>query len=154
MFTMKNTSAAVRWYEYILWAGIGALAAIILTYIFNVTGLTSLSSYVEANEGLFGVSKSIPVLIVLYCLVTPVLEEIIFRYFIFNLLKKRIKKAAVSILITAALFGIYHLNPVQMLYGFLMGLLITYSYYKRPVLTIPITVHAAANAVALAYTFL
>ena len=149
-----KTSVAVKWYEYLMWAGIGALAALILTFIFNITGLTSLSSFEEASQGLFGVSESIWVLIALYCLVTPVLEEIIFRYFIFNLLKKRIKKAAVSILITAALFGIYHLNPVQMLYGFLMGLLITYSYYKRPILTIPIVVHAAANAVALAYTFL
>ncbi len=151
---MKLNSVKPKWYEYIMWAGIGAFAAFILTLIFNFTGLTGLSSFEDASQGLLGVSESLFVLIALYCLVTPCLEEIIFRYFIFNLLNKRIKKAAVSILITAALFGIYHLNPVQMLYGFLMGLLITYSYYKRPILTIPILVHAAANAVALAYTFL
>ena len=144
----------IKWYEYLFWAGVGALTALILTLIFNLTGLTSVSSYTEASQGLFYVSDSIWVLIILYCFATPILEEIIFRYFIFNLIKKHIKKAAVSILITAVLFGIYHLNPVQMLYGFLMGLLITYSYYKRPILTIPIIVHASANAVALAFTFL
>ncbi|MBQ7614568.1 MAG: CPBP family intramembrane metalloprotease [Butyrivibrio sp.] len=150
----------IKWYEYILWALIGAVSALVLTFIFNVTHLTEMASYQGPFQALFYRSDSLPVLITLYCFATPLAEEIIFRYYIFNTLMHSAalynhpKKAAVSILITAALFGIYHLNFVQMLYGFIMGLLITYSYYKRNVLTVPFLVHSAANAVALYYTFM
>lgn len=150
----------IKWYENLLWALIGALSALVLTFIFNVTHLTDLQSFDNVSQALFSRSDSLPVLIILYCFATPLVEELIFRYFIFNALMRskalsdHPKKATVSIVITAALFGIYHLNPVQMLYGFIMGLLITYSYYKKQDLTIPFIVHASANAVALIYTFL
>ena len=143
----------IKWYEYPLWAVVGAICALVLTIIFNISGLTAISSFINASRGLFYVSDSVAVLIALYCVFTPLLEEIIFRYLLFGYLLQRTQKAAASIIITAALFGIYHLNPVQALYGFIMGLLITYSYYRRRILTIPFLVHASANAVALAFTF-
>lgn len=137
-----------------LWALIGALSALLLTFAFNVTGLTRLESFQSSESSLYLISDSVAILIMVYCFATPLVEEIIFRYFIFNFLNRRIKKAAVTIVITAALFGIYHIHPVQALYGFLMGLIITYSYYRHRVLSVPFIVHMAANAVALAYTML
>ncbi len=141
-------------FTHLVWGLIGALCALVLTFIFNATGLTKLGSFQEAENALFGVSSSIPVLIVLYCFATPMAEELIFRYFLYNFICRYVKRAAVAIILTAALFGIYHLNPVQMLYGFLMGLVITYSYYRHHTLSIPFVVHACANAVALAITLL
>ena len=135
-----------------LWALIGALSALVLTVIFNITGLTQIESFKSSESQLYSISDSLALLITVYCFATPFAEEMIFRYFIFNFLNRRIKRAAVSILITAALFGIYHLHPVQALYGFLMGLIITYSYYRHRIITVPFIVHVAANAVALAYT--
>ena len=137
-----------------LWALIGALSALLLTFAFNVTGLTRLESFQSSESSLYLISDSVAILIMVYCFATPLVEEIIFRYFIFNFLNRRIKKAAVTVVITAALFGIYHIHPVQALYGFLMGLIITYSYYRHRVLSVPFIVHMAANAVALAYTML
>jgi len=137
-----------------LWALIGALSALLLTVIFNVTGLTRLESFQSSESNMYLISDSIAILIMVYCFATPLVEEIIFRYFIFNFLNRHIKRAAVTIVITAALFGIYHIHPVQAMYGFLMGLIITYSYYRHRILSIPFTVHLAANAVALAYTML
>ncbi len=142
----------MRKFKYPLWALIGAAVSYVLTLIFNVLGFTSLASYTQSGTMLFYVSDSIAVLVILYCFTTPIVEELIFRYIIFNFLSKKIKDAIVSILITSALFGIYHLNPVQMLYGFAMGLLITYSYYREKDIFVPITVHSAANAVALIVT--
>ncbi len=144
----------LKWYAYPVWVIIGALTAVLLNYIFNITGMTSLTSFTEAESGLFSVSDSVPVLVILYCFITPLAEEVIFRYLLFNFLSMHIKKAAVAIIITAVLFGIYHINPVQMLYGFLMGLLITYSYYRCKDLTIPFLVHASANAVGLLFALL
>ena len=137
-----------------LWALIGALSALLLTFAFNVTGFTRLESFQSSESSLYLISDSVAILIMVYCFATPLVEEIIFRYFIFNFLNRRIKKAAVTVVITAALFGIYHIHPVQALYGFLMGLIITYSYYRHRVLSVPFIVHMAANAVALAYTML
>ncbi|RKM61951.1 CPBP family intramembrane metalloprotease [Butyrivibrio sp. CB08] len=142
-----------KWYIYVLWAAIGAALAGVLNFAANITGLVTEPSFNKAATGLFYVSNSLPVLIILYCFATPLIEELLFRYFIFNLLLKYTKRAALSVVICAALFGLYHLNPVQMVYGFIMGLVITYSYYKNRVLTIPFLVHAAANAVALVFTF-
>ncbi len=144
----------IKWYIYPLWAAIGAVCAFLLTLVFNALGLTAVESYQEASQGLFYASSSVAVLVVLYCFATPLIEEILFRFFIYNFVLKYIKKAAASIVITAALFGLYHLNPVQMLYGFIMGLVITYSYSRYNILTIPFLVHSAANAVALLFTFL
>ena len=152
---MKNSLFDLKQLKtHLLWALIGALSAFVLTIIFNITGLTELTTFQKAEGQLFSVSDSVAVLVILYCFATPLVEELIFRYLIFNFLYKHVKRAAVAIITTAALFGIYHLNPVQALYGFLMGLIITYSYYRHRSLSIPFIVHMAANAVALAFTML
>ena len=154
LFDFETPLERPKWYICLFWACIGASLAGILNYAANITGLVEDSSFRQAAQGLYYVSPSLPVLIVLYCFATPLIEELLFRYFIFNLLYKYTKRAALSIVICAALFGLYHLNPLQIAYGFLMGLLITYSYYRHRILTVPFLVHAAANAVALAFTFL
>ena len=152
---MNNSAFTLKQIKlHAIWALIGALSALVLTVIFNAIGLTSLDSFSAAENRLFSISSSTAILIMMYCFATPLAEEILFRYFLFNFLNRHIKRAAVAIVLTAALFGIYHLHPVQALYGFLMGLLITYSYYRHRALTIPLVVHIAANAVALAYTLL
>ncbi len=143
-----------KWYMYILWAVIGALAATVLTYVFNITGLVADRSYQEAADGLFNASPYIPVLVIMYCVISPTVEETLFRFLLFGFINKKTGKAPVAILVSSVVFGIYHLNPVQMLYGFLMGLIIAASYHRNRNLLIPIITHAAANAMALVITFL
>ncbi len=143
-----------KWYIYLLYTALGAVLAGVLNFAANITGLVKEESFSQAATGLFYASDHISVLIVLYCIATPFIEELLFRYFIFNLLLKYTKRAALSVIVCAALFGLYHMNPVQIAYGFIMGLVITYAYYRHRVLTIPFLMHAAANAVALAFTFL
>ena len=143
-----------KWYIYLLYTAMGAVLAGVLNFAVNITGLVKDQSFNEAATGLFYASDHISVLIVLYCFATPFVEELLFRYFIFNLLLKYTKRAALSVFVCAALFGLYHLNPVQMAYGFIMGLAITYAYLRHRVLTIPFLMHAAANAVALIFTFM
>ncbi|MCR5403188.1 MAG: CPBP family intramembrane metalloprotease [Butyrivibrio sp.] len=148
----SSNAGRIKWYDCIIWAAIGGGTAFVLTFIFNALGLTSAKSYMEIAEGMFGISSSVFVLFMLYCLVTPLVEELIFRYFIFNFIDRYTKSAVLSILLTSALFGIYHMNPVQGSYAFLMGIVITYSYYRYKKLAIPFAVHSAANAVALVVT--
>ncbi len=142
------------WYVYLIWAVIGASCAAALTWLFNITGLVEDSSFREAAAGLFGLSSRLYVLAALYCIITPTLEEVFFRFLLFGFIYGRTGKPRLSIIAAAAAFGLYHLNPVQILYGFLMGLVITYGYYRHRNLLIPIIAHSAANAVALLFTFL
>ena len=82
-------------------------------------------------------------------LLSPVLEELIFRGLILGLLMK-IKKApfiAVNA-VAALLFGIYHGNIVQGTYAFIFGMLIGY-IFKELGIVAAITVHIAVNVSAV-----
>ena len=167
----------VKWYNYIEIAVISIVATIALTFLFSALGLTENQAYSEIARRQFFGHESIAETIGLYCIVSPVVEELIFRFGIFNLmliiirrlgLSKDIPAAAtvrecdssfdkevhICVWLTALLFGIYHMNLVQGLYAFLMGLIITYSYavYRR--FSIPVVAHICANATALVITYL
>lgn len=147
-----NTAKKLPVRVYVLYALTGALLAFVLTLVFNVTGLSQLSSYSSVAERQFNYFASPVMLFLLYCVFMPILEEVVFRFVIYNSLLMALKKTLWAIVISSIIFGIYHLNPVQGLYAFLMGLFIAFSYHKTESIFTPIIVHASANLVALAYT--
>lgn len=151
-FDNTKEKKPVPLYAYPVWAAIGAASAFLLTLVFNLLKLTEAPSYTEVANGQFFGGLSMPAMIGLYCIAAPIGEEVLFRFLLFNFLEKLLN-TRVAIPLTAIAFGIYHQNPVQVLYGFLMGLIITCGYAKHRNLLIPILAHAAANAVALAFTF-
>lgn len=77
----------------------------------------------------------------------PLIEEILFRGIVFRSLRK-ISPAWVSILISAVLFGAYHLNIVQVVYTTLMGIVTGIIYEKKKNLIFPIMAHFANNFLA------
>ncbi|MCR5671293.1 MAG: CPBP family intramembrane metalloprotease [Butyrivibrio sp.] len=149
----KENQKPLRPYSYLLFALLGGALALCLTYIFNITGLTEMESYKEVADAQFFGGLSMPVMILTYCLLTPFCEELIFRRFLMNFLEKNLD-IRICIVLSAALFGIYHWNLVQGLYAFIMGLLMAFMYARYKRLSVPFTIHAAANAAALAFTFL
>ena len=74
----------------------------------------------------------------------PFLEEVLFRQIIFGTLRNRFS-FAVSAVVSSLCFGIYHMNVVQFIYAFLMGLILAYVYEKDRRLRVPFIVHSAAN---------
>lgn len=85
-----------------------------------------------------------PIGLFLYGIVSPLAEEIVFRGILYNRMKK-IFSGALSIVLSALLFGFYHGNIVQAAYGFLMGMLIAYAYEKCGGFLYAFLFHAAAN---------
>lgn len=85
-----------------------------------------------------------PIGLFLYGIVSPLAEEIVFRGILYNRMKK-IFSGALSIVLSALLFGLYHGNIVQAAYGFLMGMLIAYAYEKCGGFLYAFLFHAAAN---------
>lgn len=99
-------------------------------------------TYTEVSERQYGVW--FPAGLFLYGILSPFVEEIVFRGVIYNRMKRcfTIKQA---VILSALLFGVYHGNLVQGLYGFLIGSLIAYTYEKFNGFFFAILFHAAAN---------
>jgi membrane protease YdiL (CAAX protease family) len=81
-------------------------------------------------------------------LVSPIYEEIIFRGLILNALRER-HSETLSIVISAILFSIVHLNLVQCVNTFLIGLILGLIYVKTESLYIVIFAHIFHNMLAL-----
>lgn len=77
--------------------------------------------------------------------VTPVVEEIIFRGLVFSRLRKGMHPIFAAVL-SAALFGLLHGHIVWMTYGFVLGLILTAVYLKYRSLIAPILLHICFNA--------
>ena len=90
--------------------------------------------------------------IVLYVLISPLLEELVFRW----LLKERIGRVfsrEITIVFTAVFFGFYHGNVLQGIYAFLMGLVMGHLVYKEEALIAPLLFHMTANAFVFISTY-
>lgn len=79
-------------------------------------------------------------------IIGPIYEEILFRYLLYNRLKKNysIKK---SILITTIIFALIHLSPLKIIYAFILGLIINIAYEKNNNILAPIIIHISANTI-------
>jgi len=86
-------------------------------------------------------------------LLAPVGEELIFRGVTLAMLDDSLSFAWMN-LMQAILFGIYHMNPVQFCYAFLMGLVLGLVYKKYHDLRACIVLHASINIWANVFSFL
>lgn len=79
----------------------------------------------------------------------PILEEVLFRGLIFESCRERFGRGA-AVLISALLFGLIHIVPVQMVNAFVVGLILGYIYLKTNSLLSVIILHGINNAIAYA----
>lgn len=151
-----------------------AASSVGLNILLFLTGLVQNSTdYQEVAQRQYGVAFGIGLL--LYMVVSPLAEEIVFRGVIYNRLRRCLvgiedsvgsmeprrsegqisqKDAAGSgrgqtaaIITSGILFGIYHGNLVQGIYGCCMGILMAYLYEKTHTFCITVLFHAVANGV-------
>lgn len=79
----------------------------------------------------------------------PILEEVLFRGLIFESCAERFGKG-VGLLLSALLFGVIHIVPVQVINAFVVGLILGYVYLRTRSLVSVIIIHAFNNAIAYA----
>ena len=82
--------------------------------------------------------------ILLYCLLAPVLEEVLFRLLAYDFLYKHIGFWGAA-LISSFIFAAYHMNMVQGIYAFIMGMLFCTLYRRDHRMAVPISLHIGAN---------
>ena len=78
------------------------------------------------------------------CLITPLIEELVFRGYGFFLLRREFGFLGAALL-SAAAFGLFHGDVSQSLYGFCMGLLLAHTAEQLSSLSACILFHICAN---------
>ena len=81
-------------------------------------------------------------------IIGPIYEEMLFRHILLNKLKK-FNSPTQSIIISTLIFSILHLNPVKILYAFILGLFLNITYHKTNNLKSSILIHISANSISL-----
>lgn len=100
----------------------------------------------EARNDLMG--GELFVLIMSNVIVSPVLEELLYRGTVQRSFEAVINPA-LSIIFSSLLFGLFHFNLLQFLYSFCCGLIIGFSYKKTGVVAVPVIGHALANLIVV-----
>lgn len=91
-----------------------------------------------------------PIGILSITIVGPIVEEIICRGVILTILLKLFRKPWSAIVVSALLFGIIHMNPVQIFFATLLGIVLGWLYYRTGSLVPSIVMHIVNNSVSTA----
>lgn len=114
--------------------------------------LSALLGFTQSSESFEAVSQrqmsvAAPVGLLLYGVLSPLAEETIFRGVIFNRMK-RYFPWILSVVLSSAVFGLYHGNWIQAVYGFLMGMILASLYHGSGRFHIPVILHGIMNVTA------
>ena len=83
--------------------------------------------------------------------VGPIIEEIIFRYILVSKLEKFNNKI-VTILLASLVFALMHNGIINIIYTFILGVVLNTIYIKNKNLLYPLIVHSSANMITLFLT--
>lgn len=137
----KGEGGAVQ--AVVLTTALAVSSSLCLNVLLALTGMVdSSASYQDVARQQYGVVFGVGA--VLFGLISPVTEEIVFRGLVFNRLRRYYPHMA-AVVVSGVLFGIYHGNAVQGVYGGCMGILMAYLYERMHSFFIPCLFHGAAN---------
>lgn len=129
--------------DYLLLIIFAVSLAMGINFLMTLLGITNTSaSYQQVAARQYGVSFWVGIFI--YGMISPLAEEIVFRGVIYHRIR-RFFGAALSVILCGGLFGVYHGNLVQGIYGCILGVAITYIYQLYADFSAPVLFHAAAN---------
>lgn len=133
---------------------IGAVLLWLGGFLFNqvlVTGLSKIFPSMVANSDSLNSTileaGFVPTLIVVG-IMPAIAEEAAFRGFLFGALKNKMK-VWLAILLSAALFGAYHMNPLQFFTGLFMGSIMAYMAYKSGSIVPGVIFHMVNNSLSV-----
>jgi len=90
--------------------------------------------------------------LILYGLISPCVEELVFRGLTYNRMR-RFFGIPLCVIATSLLFAGFHANLVQFVYAFCMGILIALCYEWTGCFAAPLLFHMAANIFVFALSF-
>lgn len=147
----KDKTVCQKLAELLGVAGVAVGMSIGCHILFKITGLMQ-SSADFAQVSVRQMAVGLVTGLVLYGVLSPMAEELIFRGIVFSRMKRYLP-VTVSALLSAALFGIYHGNIVQALYGFLAGCVLALVYHKSGSFTLTVALHGMMNMTGFLLTY-
>ena len=137
--------------DYVILCVIAFSAAVGINLLFDLIGFTgSSTAYTQTSQMQYDVSFVIG--LALYGVISPFAEEAVFRGLIYNRMK-RCFNYGIALIVSSLLFGCYHGNVVQAVYGTLLGLLIAIIYELYQSFAAPVLFHSIANVSIFAFTY-
>lgn len=136
--TFKKLQASEAINISLLGVGISVVVSI-LTVILQIL----IPSYTNIQDQLMSTHNSVFQLIIVILLI-PIYEEILFRYVIFGYLKENYNIVC-AVIGQALVFGFFHLNIVQGIYTFLLGIALALVYMYSESLIGSIILHIVFN---------
>ena len=133
---------------HLLWIFlIGLLMSHALSILLSLLPLDNLlGSYQTVENELFGASWIL--VVIRAVIVTPVVEELVFRGLVFRRMKEYTSFWPAAI-VSSVLFGLYHMNLIQGIYAFLFGIIICLLYDRYGHLAAAVLVHFGANLLSV-----
>lgn len=131
----------------VLISGAGIGLCLTLTVFFELTDLVRFFPSYELVSDLIS-GGSLPAQILTVCIAAPVAEELCFRGIIGNRLGAWLPDWAV-VLCSGFLFGLVHLNLLQGLYAFLLGVALALVYIRTRTIWAAVVGHIAFNSASI-----
>ena len=122
----------------------GVGASVIINFIVSLTGLSELVYKFNPSRALLtGNDPFLEILVV--CILAPIAEEMLFRVCFFGRLRKYMRFLPAA-LISAAFFGLIHLEPVNAISAFGVGIVAALLYERTGSIFTSMIFHAGFNA--------
>ena len=117
-------------------------AMYVLNLLIEQAGIpnTMEETFVAMSRNSFGVLS--------IALLAPILEELLFRGAIQGILQDTLRSPWKAIVISSLIFGIVHMNPAQIPFAFLLGMMFGWLYYRTGSLLPGIVGHVLNNSIA------
>ncbi len=123
---------------------------LIVTKLIDASGIRGVfSRYAQISENSYENQNQV-LLVICVGILASLGEELVFRGLIYQRAKSYFG-VGWAVGISAALFGVYHGNIVQLLYATVLGILFAVLYEKTGTLAAPVTAHIATNIFSIFY---
>ncbi len=126
-------------------AGIGL--QLVIDFFLNIAALTfpnAMGAYSELVETV-GIGETTWISLLATVILAPISEELLFRGLTLRFLRSAGTKFAIANVLQALFFGILHMNLVQGIYAFVVGLVLGYVAGKCRTVFLPILLHLCFN---------
>lgn len=138
----KNRKFQKEWIlvaAYAISMGVGLNGLVAYLQLANLSG-----SFRQVADTQYSVPLSVG--LVVYGILTPFTEELLFRGVIYNRIRKYFP-VTIAIVFSSVIFGCYHGNIVQLLYALIMGVVMALLYEYYGLFHAPLLFHCCANII-------
>lgn len=147
----QNVAVHVGLPQYIYIIILGAGACMALNNLLTMGNLAFYSeAYQEVSEAFY--SAKLIIQIIGLGILAPIAEELVFRGLLYKRMREHMTVAR-ALVWSALVFGLYHANMVQAVYGFVLGLLLAYLYEVYGSLKAAIFGHIVLNVCSILFTY-